>query len=48
MSFSERKEIIERDNSWVKVVQNRQKQVRSGFIANSQRRIIILPLFRHA
>ena len=50
LSFSVRKEIIKNDNSLVvillsKVVEN---EFPSDFIANSQSRIVILPLFIHA
>ena len=47
LSFLVRREIIENDNSLVVIVQSRRKRVSSDFIANSQSRIIILPLFRH-
>ena len=50
LNFSVRKEIIKTDNTLVVIfiVQSSRKRIRSDFIANSQYRIITLPLFRHA
>ena len=50
LSFSVRKEIIESDHSLVVILLSKivKKRIPSDFIANSQSRIIILPLFRHA
>ena len=50
LSFSVRKEIIKNDNSLEVILLTKvvEYEFLSDFITNSQSRIIILPLFRHA